>query len=373
VTGSVGTSTVNVIRRNRDRFRISGLSAHSNYAKLARVAQEFGVRKIGIGNREKFTLERAENLFPAGTTFFFGTEGNCELASSVDGDAILMAIPDSEGILPTIAAIRAGKTIMLASKEVLVAAGALVMAEVRSRHSKILPIDSEHNAIFQCLKNEEKSVKRIILTASGGPFRGFTSEKMKSATIEDALNHPTWSMGPKITINSATMVNKAFEKIEAKWLFDIDAEQISILIHPESIVHSLVEFCDGSVLGQLAPPSMEYPISNCLFYPSRERNDAPGLDFERIGKLTFERPDYEMFPCLKLADVCLRDEGNIASIFLSANEVAVEAFLAGKIHYLDIYRVIAETLNAYSGEKERTLDAVLHTLAHAKIVANFFI
>jgi 1-deoxy-D-xylulose-5-phosphate reductoisomerase len=177
-------------------------------------------------------------------------------------------------------------------------------------------------------------------------------------------------MGPKITVDSATMVNKAFEKIEARWLFDIGPEQISILIHPESIVHSLVEFCDGSILGQLAPRSMEYPISNCLFYPSREQNTAPSLSLGEIGKLTFREPNFKLFPCLRLADVCLRDEHNLASAFLAANEVAVEAFLAKKIHYLDIYRIISETLSAYSGEQESTFKAALDTLTHAKIVAN---
>jgi 1-deoxy-D-xylulose-5-phosphate reductoisomerase len=368
-TGSIGNSTISVIRRNRDRFRIVGLSAHSNFTKLAHIAREFGVKKIAITDRQKFTLERAKSLFPAGTVFLFGMEGNCELAVDGDGDTILMAIFGTDGILPTMAAIGARKTIMLASKEVLVAAGKFITAEAKRLGVQILPIDSEHNAIFQCLAGGEKFVKRVILTASGGPFRNHTPGQLKSVTVGDALKHPTWSMGAKTTIDSATMVNKGLEMIEAKWLFDLVPEQISTVVHPESIVHSFVEFCDGSLLGQLAQHSMEYPIAHCLFYPFREKIGSPSLNLSEIGRLTFMEPNYELFPCLGLTKTCLDDGGNMASVLLGADEVAVEAFLTEKITYLDIYRVISETLSSYTGEREQTLDSALKTISRARSIA----
>ncbi|MDR0595520.1 MAG: 1-deoxy-D-xylulose-5-phosphate reductoisomerase [Puniceicoccales bacterium] len=368
-TGSIGSSAISVIRRNRDRFRIVGLSARSNFTKLAHIAREFGVKKIAITDRQKFTSERAESMFPAGTVFLFGMEGNCELAVSDDGDAILMAISGTDGILPTMAAIGARKTIMLASKEILVAAGKFITAEAKRLGVQILPIDSEHNAIFQCLAGGEKFVKRVILTASGGPFRNYTPDQLKSVTIGDALKHPTWSMGAKITVDSATMVNKGLEMIEAKWLFDLVPKQISTIVHPESTVHSFVEFCDGSLLGQLAPHSMEYPIAHCLFYPFREKTGSPSLNLSEIGRLTFMEPNCELFPCLGLAKTCLNDGGNMASALLGADEVAVEAFLTEKITYLDIYRVISETLSSYTGEREQTLDSALKTISQARSIA----
>ncbi|MDR3274325.1 MAG: 1-deoxy-D-xylulose-5-phosphate reductoisomerase, partial [Puniceicoccales bacterium] len=368
-TGSIGTSAINVIGRNRGKFKIVGLSAHSNFSKLAHIAREFGVKKIGVADRQKFISERAEKLFPPGTVFFFGVGGNCELAVDEHADAVLMAISGTAGILPTMAAIGARKTVMLASKEVLVAAGKFVMAEAKRLGVQILPVDSEHNAIFQCLKDGERFVKRVILTASGGPFRNHSRAQLAAVTVEDALKHPTWSMGAKITVDSSTMVNKGFEMIEAKWLFSLTPEQISAVVHPESIVHSFVEFCDGSMLGQLAPHNMEYPIANCLFHPSREQNDSRGLSLSEIGKLTFEEPNYELFPCLRLAETCLRNGGNLASVFLGADGVAVEAFLAKKIAYLDIYRIISETLSSYSGEQEQTLEAASETITRARNLA----
>ncbi|MDR2436354.1 MAG: 1-deoxy-D-xylulose-5-phosphate reductoisomerase [Puniceicoccales bacterium] len=368
-TGSIGDSALNVIRRNRDKFGIIGIVACSNFTKLAQISREFGVKKIGIANRQVFVAERARDLFPTDTAFFFGADGSCELAADERADSILMAIPGADGILPTVAAIGARKTIILASKEVLVAAGRFVMEEAGLRSVKILPVDSEHSAIFQCMAGEENFVKRVILTASGGPFRTYTRAQLEEVTVEDSLRHPTWSMGKKITIDSATMANKGFEMIEAKWLFGLNSEQISVVVHPESIVHSLVEFCDGSMLGQLAPPSMEYPLSNCLFYPSRERNDAKGIGLGEIGKLTFEEPNYELFPHLKLAETCLRIGGNSAAALLGANGVAVEAFLAKKIKYLDICRIASEVLETYTGEREYTLGAAMETIARAQELA----
>ena len=368
-TGSIGDNALNVIRRNRDKFRVIGAVACSNFTKLAQISREFGVKKIGIANRQTFVAERAKDLFPTGTVFFFGTEGSCELAVDERVDSVLMAIPGVDGVLPTVAAIGARKTVILASKEVLVAAGKFVMEEAKLRAVEILPVDSEHNAIFQCMAGGENFVKKVILTASGGPFRTYTRAQLAEVTVEDALQHPTWSMGKKITIDSATMANKGFEMIEAKWLFGLNPGQISVVVHPESIVHSLVEFCDGSMLGQLAPRSMEYPLSNCLFYPSRERNDARGISLSEIGKLTFEEPNYELFPCLKLAETCLRIGGNSAAALLGANGVAVEAFLAKRIKYLDICRVAGGVLETYTGERECTLEAAMETVAHARKVA----
>ncbi|MDR1256011.1 MAG: 1-deoxy-D-xylulose-5-phosphate reductoisomerase [Puniceicoccales bacterium] len=368
-TGSIGDSALKVIRRNRDKFEIVGISARSNFAKLAGIAREFGVKKVAIADRRKFAAEQGEKFFPAGTVFFLGVEGNCELAADGQADAILMAISGTEGILPTMVAIGARKTILLASKEVLVAAGEFAMAAAKQFGVQILPIDSEHNAIFQCLAGSNKFIKRVILTASGGPFRDHSREQLLVVTVEDALRHPNWVMGPKITVDSATMMNKGFEMIEAKWLFGLAPEQISTVVHPESIAHSFVEFCDGSLLGQLAPRSMEHPIAHCLFYPSREEGGSRGLDLCEIGKLTFAEPNRELFPCLGLGETCLREGGNLAAALLGANEVAVEAFLARKIAYVDIGRIICEVLSTYPGERECTLRGALETIAHARIHA----
>lgn len=370
-TGSIGTSTLSVIRRNRDKFALIGISAYSNFEQLARIAREFNVKNIGIGNKEKFYTEHAKNLFSKNTNFFIGMAGNCELAGIDEADAVVMAIPGVDGILPTLSAIQKKKTIMLASKEVLVAAGKIVTDTAKGNNVDILPIDSEHNAIFQCIRDERKFLKKVVLTASGGPFRQYSAADMHTITIEQALNHPTWKMGKKITIDSATMANKGFEMIEAQWLFDLDPSDIEVIVHPESIVHSMVEFCDGSILAQLGPHSMEYPIANCLFFPERTDNNPLTLDFSKRLSLNFSEPDYSRFPCLKLAEECLKKEDHSSAIFLAANDLAVQAFLEKKIKFTEIAEVAAATLDAYHPRYEGTIEHVLNVIHDAQEIAKF--
>lgn len=372
-TGSIGTSTLNVIRRNRESFKIVALSAYSNFKKLANIAYEFGVKNIGIGDPEQFHAQCAQKYFSNDTQFFFGDNGNIELAESPQSDAIIMAIPGIKGILPTMHAIQEKKIVMLASKEVLVAAGEIVMQAAKRNNIPVLPIDSEHNAIFQCLRDEHPFLKKIILTASGGPFRTLSNEQMRHVTIEQALNHPTWRMGKKITIDSATMSNKGFEIIEARWLFDVPSSSIEVVIHPESIVHSMVEFCDGSILAQLSPHSMEYAISNCLFYPKRADNNPDSIDFSKTLSLNFSTPDYARFPCLRIAQECLAANNHSAAIFLAANEVAVQAFLEKKIGYLDIAKTISEVLNTYHPPYVNTLGHIFGVISDAQAVARSII
>lgn len=368
-TGSIGTSTLNVIRRNREKFNIIGISANSNFLKLAKIAHEFGIKNIGIWDFEKFHSENAQFLFEEGTSFFFGMNENCELAEHHQADSIVMAIPGINGILPTLSAIKAKKVIMLASKEVLVAAGKIVTETAKYNHVTILPIDSEHNAIFQCLKNERKFLKKVILTASGGPFLNYTTEQMSSITVEQALKHPTWQMGQKITIDSSTMVNKGFEMIEAKWLFNLNPQDIEVVIHPESIVHSMVEFCDGSILAQLSPHNMEYSISNCLFYPERASNNPSSTNFTEKLSLNFSSPNYSKFPCLQIAKECLFADDHSSAIFLAANDIAVDAFLTKKIRYTDIYKIIAETITSYDNGCDNSIESTLNIIFQAQIIA----
>lgn len=367
-TGSIGTSTLNVIRRNRDKFKIIGISCHSNLKKLSSIAHEFNVKNIGIFNHSTFCNENIDTLFPSKTQIFYGIHGNCELASHPDADTVIMAIPGTNGILPTLSAIKAKKNIILASKEVLVVAGEIIMHEAHTNDVTILPIDSEHNAIFQCLKNERKFLKKIILTASGGPFRNYTSNQMKHITVDQALKHPNWQMGTKITIDSATMANKGFEMIEAKWLFGLSSDGIEVTIHPESIIHSMVEFCDGSILAQLSPHNMEYPISHCLFYPNRVLNNPPSISFDKILSLNFSPPNYLKFPCLQIARNCLLRNDASSAIFEAANDIAVQAFLSKKIDYLDIAHVITETLNVYHPKNEHSIEGILHIVKEAQYI-----
>lgn len=368
-TGSIGTSALNVIRRNPDKFKIIGISAYSNFEKLAAIAREFHVRNIGIGNEKQFRAQYAQKLFPDDAQFFMGTNGNRELSRLPQADSIIMAIPGTEGILPTLDAIESGKIIMLASKEVLVASGKIIIESAKKNNVLLLPIDSEHNAIFQCLRDERKFLKKIILTASGGPFRQYTHEQMTKVTVEQALVHPTWEMGKKITIDSATMANKGFEMIEAKWLFGVQPSEIEVVIHPESIVHSFVEFCDGSILAQLNPHSMEYPIANCLFYPERACNNPSSINFKINLSMNFSAPDFSRFPCLKIANDCLKADDHSAAIFLAANDTAVQAFLSKKIRYLDIANVIACTLDQYHPKYENSVDSALNVISHAQAIA----
>jgi 1-deoxy-D-xylulose-5-phosphate reductoisomerase len=366
-TGSIGRSVLNVVAKHGDHFGIAGIAAWRNIDGLAEIARKFGVKNVAIGDRSM--LPRRE-LFATGTTFFSGESGLRELAELEEADSIVMAISGTAGMAATVAAIKCGKTIMLASKEILAVAGKFIVPLASDHAAQLLPIDSEHNAIFQCLRgNGAASVDRLILTASGGPFHGLSAEKLEGVTVERALRHPTWKMGKKITIDSATMVNKGLEIIEARWLFSVPGSRIDVLIHPESVMHSMVKFCDGSILGQMCPPNMEFPIANCMFFPERRVNFAPTVDFEKLGALTFLRCDEGRFPNLSIARQCLECECNACAVFNGADEVAVGEFLSGKIKFTQIDAIIAETLDAYSGERMTSIESCIESAAKAHSIA----
>jgi 1-deoxy-D-xylulose-5-phosphate reductoisomerase len=368
-TGSVGTSALNVIRRWRECVDVLGISAHTNVEKLSQIAREFSVKNVGIFDGG--ALRGHASSFKSGTEFFIGEGGLLGLAQLPEADSILMAIVGTAGLMPTIAAIENGKTVFLASKEILVVAGKFVSEHAAENNVNLLPVDSEHNAIFQCLRgNGGEFIDKLILTASGGPFRDFSAEAMENVTVEQALRHPTWRMGKKITIDSATMANKGLEIMEARWLFDVPGEKIDVLVHPESVVHSMIQFCDGSVIAQMCPPNMEFPIANCLFFPERMRSDGPTIDFAAQKSLTFFCPDVDKFPALSIARRCLGAGGNECAVFHGANEVAVEKFLAGRIKFTRIPALIAETLDSYSGERTDSLEGCIVSAARARMVAD---
>lgn len=354
-TGSIGTQTLDVVRQHPDRFRIAALTCGKNVERLAEQIREFRPRLAVCGSQEDAARLRSE--FPD-TDIDWGAEGLVH-AAEADGDIVLNALMGMRGLVPTYHAICAGKDIALANKETLVAGGRVVTEETVRRGVKLLPVDSEHSAIFQCLEgNRGKKIRKILLTASGGPFRGWTSDRLKTVTPAMALRHPNWSMGRKITIDSATMMNKGLEIIEARWLFDVPERQIEVYVHPQSIVHSAVEFDDTSVLAQLGIPDMRIPISVALGYPERLRSDGEELDL--FGKsLTFERPDEETFRCLAIARRALREGGDRCVVMNAANEILVQAFLDGKIGFTDIPAGIERTLGAMSPAGEPGLDEIL--------------
>ncbi|MDR2603707.1 MAG: 1-deoxy-D-xylulose-5-phosphate reductoisomerase [Puniceicoccales bacterium] len=367
-TGSVGTSTLNIIRRNRHHFNVVGIAANTNVEKLAQIAHEFSVPNIGVFDKHAFAGK--DSLFKRGTHFFVGEDGLCELVQLSEAVAVLMAMVGIGGLKPTMAALESKKTLLLASKEILVAAGKFVMESAKANGGQILPVDSEHNAIFQCLLgNGNGFVDRLILTASGGPFRNFSRQEMENISVEQALRHPIWNMGKKITIDSATMANKALEIVEAKWLFDVPGDRIDVIVHPESIVHSMVKFCDGSVIAQMCPPNMEYPIANCLFFPERERLVKPSIDFVEQGKLNFFAPDATKFPHLSIIRRCLKADSNACAVFQAANEVAVDEFLNHRIQFTQISEIVARTLDIYPGEPMTSLKSCEESVMEARNAA----
>jgi 1-deoxy-D-xylulose-5-phosphate reductoisomerase len=354
-TGSIGQSALDVIARNRDRFNVVGLTANHNVDLIAQQAGEFGPKAIAVaGNsaselKDKFSGDVLE-----------GQDGICEIASHGDADFVLTSIVGSAGLLPTLAAVRAGKTIGLANKETLVAAGDVVMAEARKSGSKILPVDSEHSAVFQCLEGQDrKALKKVILTASGGPFAGRSREELKNVTLAEALNHPSWSMGKKITIDSATLMNKGLEVIEAHHLFGVGPDQIDVVIHPQSIIHSMVEFTDGSCIAQLSVPDMRGAIAYALSYPERLNGVIDELNLPQMGQLTFQKPDIEAFPCLGYAYDALREGGTVPAVLNAANEIAVEGFLSEKIRFSDIPVIINKTMDSHEKAAADSIEAVL--------------
>jgi 1-deoxy-D-xylulose-5-phosphate reductoisomerase len=355
-TGSIGRSALDVIARNRDRFRVVGLSAHQNVELIAKQAEEFKPEVVAVA--EPAAADELRRMLK--TPVLSGQEGICEVASHKDADFVLTSIVGSAGLLPTLAAVKAGKTIGLANKESLVAAGEIVMAEAEKSGSRIIPVDSEHSAVFQCLEGQDrKSLRKIFLTASGGPFIGKSRDELKNVTPKEALNHPRWSMGNKITIDSATLMNKGLEVIEAHHLFGVGPDDIEVIIHTQSIIHSMVEFTDGSCIAQLSVPDMRGAIAYALSYPERLDGVIEPLDFTSIGELTFSMPDFESFPCLSYAFEALRKGGTMPAVLNAANEVGVEGFLAERIGFNDIPAIIKKTVDAHERAAIGSIEAVL--------------
>lgn len=369
-TGSIGESTLRVLRQHPERLSLLAIAGKSRWKPLARVAREFRVRHVAIFDQAALKEARNSGAFPPDTQFYSGLEGLIELATLPQADVVADAVVGTLSLKPAIAALEAGKDLALASKEILVMAGKFVTHAARQSGARILPMDSEHNALFQCLQGGRLAeVKRLILTASGGPFRDFTRRQMKEVTLEAALRHPNWDMGPKVTIDSSTMANKGLEVIEAHWLFGLGREQISVVVHPQSIVHSMVEYIDGSILAHLSPPIMTFAIQHALLYPDRAEGVDTSLDFSEVLNLDFRPPDLGQFPCLRLAMEAMAAEGIAPAVFNAANEVAVEAFIAGRIHYMDIARIIESSLETIPAEDPATLDAVLRADSAARRVA----
>lgn len=359
-TGSIGKNVLNVVRAFPDRFRIAGLAAGNNITELVAQVLEFQPERISVANEE--TAARLAELLPAmyRQNIFWGEEGNIQVATVPAAQMIITAVVGAAGLLPTLAAIKAGKNIGLANKETLVMAGRIVMQAVRENNVTLLPIDSEHSAIFQALEaGRRDDVEMLILTASGGPFRSLSQEQLACVTPAQALAHPNWSMGRKISIDSATLMNKGLEVIEARWLFDIPAEHIRVVVHPESIVHSLVEYIDGSVMAQLGIPDMRIPIAYALSYPERLNLGLSRLSLSACGCLNFEKPDYERFPALGLAFAALQEGGVKPAVLNAANEVAVAAFLDNEMSFTNITRVVEAVLTQFAAGDDLDLTEIL--------------
>jgi 1-deoxy-D-xylulose-5-phosphate reductoisomerase len=357
-TGSIGRQTLDVVRSLPGRFNVIGLAAGGNVTLLEEQAREFRPRFVSCEREGEYLLERVSARFASME----------EMASHADADLIVAATMGTAGLAPTLAALRAGKTVALANKEVLVMAGQLLTAEAKRHKGQLRPIDSEHSAIWQCLWGEKtESIERIVLTASGGPFRDTPAEELDRVTAEQALRHPNWQMGQKITVDSATLLNKGLECIEARWLFDVPLERIDVVLHRESIVHSLVEFRDGSVKAQLGAPDMRLPIQCALTYPERlPGTTVPRLDLRRIGTLNFGTPDMKRYPCLSLALEAGRRGGTFPAVLCAADEVAIQHFLSGHIGFTEIPRIIEGALGAHRGNANPTLDDVLAADAEAR-------
>ena len=367
-TGSIGTQALDVIGQHGDRFQVELLTANNNSRLLIEQARRFNPASVVICNPDLYD-EVAAALDPLYIKVFTGIDSICELLKDPQIDIVLTAMVGFSGLKPTIAAIEAGKAIALANKETLVAAGSLVMPLARRHGAPILPVDSEHSAIFQCLQGERARLEKILLTGSGGPFLHSTREELAAATREQALNHPRWKMGAKVTIDSASLMNKGLELIEARWLFNVDPQDIEVVIHPQSIIHSMVQFSDGCVMAQLSQPDMRLPIQFALSYPERIDLNARRIDFAELAQLTFEKPDLERFPCLGLAYGALEKGGNATCIMNGANEVAVAAFLEGKLRFMQIPEIIATTLARCSFVAKPDLEAIYSTDFEAKRIA----
>lgn len=367
-TGSIGTQTLDVIAHHPDEFRVEALAAGHNLDLLLEQIRRFSPKLVSVATKE--LADRLRLVTDGHTKIVHGEEGLLEAAAGTEADLVVTAMVGSRGLKPTLAAIEAGKTIGLANKETLVTAGHLVTEAAKRHRVPLLPIDSEHSAIFQCLNGESRaSVSKLIITASGGSFRDRTREELVHVTVEDALRHPNWRMGAKITIDSATMVNKGFEVIEAHWLFDMPYDRIEVILHPESVIHSMVEFADNSVIAQLGNPDMRVPIQYALTYPERKPTPTQRLSLTDIGRLHFRPMDFDRYPALRMAIECGKTGGTLPTVFNAANEVAVARFLRNEIPFLDIERLIAKAIELHVNIPSPSLEAIEQADAWARRIA----
>ena len=364
-TGSIGESTLQVIRKHPGRLQLIGVSAHSNSRKLADISNEFKVPHAYLPETASEVTD-----WPSHCSLDRSTNGLTDIAALDEADIVVVAIVGASGLGPTLSALQAGKDLVLANKESLVLGGDLVMKTAKDNGARVIPADSEHNAVFQCIQGEKhREIDSIILTASGGPFRELPLEELKHVTIEQALDHPNWSMGNKVTIDSATMANKGLELIEAHWLFDLSPSKLEVVIQPTSIVHAMVRFIDGCCLAQLSPPSMTFALQHALLFPDRAEGVHPSLDFSKPLDLNFSPPAIDRFPCLRLAKDCLRQGGSAPLVFNAANEIAVSAFLSNRIGFLQISDIIEETLSNFAQQTQNDLHALLSLDSEARRIA----
>lgn len=371
-TGSIGTQAISVCMGHPDLLQIELLTANTNTALLIEQARACMPNSVVIADESKYQ-EVSDALSPLDIKVFTGIKSICDIVGGDNIDMVLTAMVGFSGLEPTVAAIRAGKAIALANKETLVAAGQIVMAMAKKYGAPIIPVDSEHSAIFQCLQGERATVEKIILTASGGPFFRKSLKELESVTIADALNHPNWKMGEKVTVDSASMMNKGLEMIEARWLFNIVPENIEIIVHPQSIIHSMVQFSDGSVTAQMSTPDMRLPIQYALTYPFRADLDTKRVDFAKLAKFEFHSPDHDKFPCIGMAYEAIKKGGNIPCAMNAANEIAVEAFLNGKIQFLSIPKIIENVMIGTEFVAEPTLEDIYKTNDKARALATSII
>ena len=361
VTGSIGTQALDVLRFHKDKFKLVAISAYKNIDLTLDIIEEFKPRVVAINDKASFEkLKNIKGTLDYDFELLYGMEGLIKVATLKEVHTVLTSVVGMIGLKPTLEAIKCKKDIALANKETLVVAGELVMNEAKKYGIKILPVDSEHSAIFQCLQgNDLKSVDKIIITASGGPFRGYSKKQLENVTLNQALNHPKWSMGKKITIDSSTLMNKGLEVIEAHWLFDCDYENIEVVVHPQSIIHSMVQYKDGAVIAQLGVTDMKLPIQYALNYPLRDNNISEKLDFYKINELNFYKPDTEVFRCLKLAYKAGKMGGLMPTILNGANEVCVDLFLNEKIKYLDIPTIVEDCMEVFKNDMEVSLRNII--------------
>ncbi len=367
-TGSIGDSALKVAHDIPERMEVVGLAANSNVEKLAAAANR--VRPEAICLTDASRIDALRTALEYKPKIFQGEEGLCQIATMDNADMVLIAIVGTAGLRPALAAIEAGKDLAVASKEILVMAGEAVMGSAREKGVHVLPVDSEHNAVFQCLDGRSSPVRRIILTASGGPFRNMPANEFANITVEQALKHPTWNMGPKITIDSATLFNKGLEMIEAHWLFRVEMDRVEVVVHPQSIVHSMVEFADGSTLAQLSYSDMCFPIQYAVTWPDRVANSLPPLDFAKVSKLEFFEPRYHDFPALDLARKAGATGGTLPAVLNASNEVAVQAFLNRRIDFPSISRIVSKVMESHTSVAHPDLDAILRADQWARAEAH---